>query len=430
MTDASGGSPVDRSGSGDRSRRRVSRRELLAGFSLVGTAAVAGCQSVLPSGSGVDPSWEYDVESAWAVSPPALVAGSVVVGAQDKAVHAVDAGSGERRLRAETGGWIEGRPAVPVQAGGSAPTVHVHSADGDLYGVHLDDGIRWHAEGNRPRALTVRAGGVVVHSPHGETATSTDTVAYGASDGEVLWRHGASAHHIYRGPDRAVVEVHDPTNVERHFLAAIDTTDGTVAWQTDPARATAAVGIDGDLTVLAGPDEIRGVRTSDGSERWRRSLEWDLGYLVNARFGAHVYLSVEDGEDERVVALDRNSGELRWTESVKWDVDDLIATDDGVYVARPKERDGGGILVRIVAFDSDGTRRWATDTGQGTTDQLLVGESTLLVNLGHAVHAIDIESGERRWKHSPDSGRVRVVADDETAYVSHTDEGRVLALSL
>jgi len=426
MTDGSEESAADRDGR--RGNRCVSRRDLLGALSAVGTAAVAGCQSVL-SGGGVNPSWEYDIDSAWAVSPPALVDGTVVVGAQDKALHVVDAGSGDRRLRAETSGWIDVRPAVPVENAGPAPTVHAHSSDGDLYGVGLDDGIEWYVEGNRPNALTVRAGDIVVHSPGGESATSTDTVAYRAADGEVLWRHGASAQHVYRGGERAIVEVHDPTNVERHFLVALDTTDGSVAWETDPERVAGAAGTDDGLTVLASAEEIYGVRTSDGGERWRRPLEEDLGYFLGARFGAHVYLSVEDGEDERLVALDRESGQRQWSERIKWEAEGLTATDQHVFVARYKETDDGSII-RIVALDSDGNRQWETDTAQGNPREFLIGGSTLLVNHGDTVHALDVESGDRRWRHSPDTSHVRVVADDDSAYVSHTGEGRVLALPL
>jgi outer membrane protein assembly factor BamB len=415
---------------------RVSRRDVLGALSVVGTASVAGCGSLLSGGSTVEPSWEYDIEEAWAAGPPALVDGRVVVGAQDKALHAVDAGGGDRRLRVETGGWIHGRPAVPAGGGESTPIVHAHSADGDLYGVHLDDGAVWHVEGNHPDALTARAGGAVVHSPDGEEATSTDTVAYRASDGEELWRHGASAHGVKRGAGRAVIEVHDPTDVERHFHAALDTTDGTVAWQTDSDNP-AVVGIDDDLTVLAGSGRLRGVDTGDGRQRWRGPLDshlgFEMGYRFGPLFGAHVYLALEaldgDNDRERVAAFDRESGDRRWSESIDGSIRAMTADDHGVYVARYEPK-GDGSVIRAIALDNDGDRRWATNIGQGAADRLLVAGRTVLVNLGHAVHAVDIESGDERWRYAPDTREVRIAADDDAVYASHTHEGRVLALAL
>ena len=408
-----------------RTNRTWSRRQALASLASVGTLALAGCslQSVMP---GVQPLWERDFSAAMAAGPPAATDEHVVVGGQNKRLHAFTA-DGERTFSFETGGPIETRPAVPASGG----PVHVHSTDGDLYTVGLSGTERWHEEGKPRDGWLGRQGSLLV----GVDSLGDVVTGYDARDGTRRFQRSSRRYPYPTLSESAcIVPVTDGDGDTK--LVTLAPTTGERLWESPVRDGYPRVVATGDRTVTVRNSTVRMRRARDGYVLWETAVAGEvtsyfgpplwLGELVYVRAGR------DDGADE-FVAINRDTGSIQWRRNVGYELETVTATatPEGVFVASSVDDPDGGILVRLDAFALDGTRRWKTTTDiaiGGTVEALDRVGDVLVVASDHELAAYDPDSGSRRWQYDPESNRISVAATDGALYVSYRDTGGLARL--
>ncbi|SDR05060.1 PQQ-binding-like beta-propeller repeat protein [Natronobacterium texcoconense] len=173
-----------------------------------------------------------------------------------------------------------------------------------------------------------------------------------------------------------------------------------------------------DETVYAtvpGTNDLVAVDASDGTERWRVTVEDDD--IVSASFGRP---TVRDGTvyvanwPNRVSAYDREDGTERWQR----DLEDQMqlsspATEEGVVVT---SRNG------VTLLDSDeGNTIWRRDLeGNAIDGAAAVAEGTVFLSDGNdRFHALDLETGESLWSVPFERETTPVVADGMVYAVEH-----------
>lgn len=419
----------DHEGRADRTREDgngVTRRRLLGGLGVAGAVALAGCSrnyTVSSPDASVEPVWRVDVEGASKTGPPTSTGDRLYVGAQDKALHGFSLDDGTETLRFETGGPIEALPAV-----GEDGTVHVHSTDGDLYGVDATGDLLWADEGLDEWGVVGRVGSLVV-----ELGGAFDTRmmrGVDAATGERLFERRVETFRLDGlADDRVVVQV--PTEDDGGRVVSLGT-DGGVQWRGEPTTHYPGLVVDSDLVVAGPGSPLVGYDPSDGRVRWRTnvgSLEGSAPLVL----GSQVYAPRSGGGGGRadeVVALDRTSGEVVWRANAGGDLRSLVATDDAVFVGSIADDPEGGSLGRVDCIESDGTRRWRTTTTVlPTVDRLHRLGDHVLAASRRALVALTQDAGATQWQYEPGSySRVRVATVGESVFVSHVDEGVVARL--
>ena len=253
------------------------------------------------------------------LSSPAYVDGTIVVGAGDGGVYAIDAATGHRKWRAQTEGRVRASPAV---ANGR---VYAGSYDGRVYCYDLTSGaLRWRYD---TEGTTLKSGsyGFDRRSIQSSPAVDNGVVYVGARDG---------------------------------FLYAIDADDGKLRWRVDHKISwiitSPAVS---EHTVFAGSSDAHFTQALDstGTERWRFAADVPV-WSSPAVAGDLVYFGDAAG---RIHAVDRASGAERWmfrtgatvfsSPVVAGDLVVVGSTDGGVYALRTGT---GPAIKRAVFFDS------------------------------------------------------------------------------
>ncbi|WP_439026694.1 outer membrane protein assembly factor BamB family protein [Haloarchaeobius sp. DT45] len=243
----------------------------------------------------------------------------------------------------------------------------------------------------------------------------------GPSAGEVQWVAGRDD-----GPGRYLVgffstplvgdgrvfvamrdyDVYSSMEDESGFLLAFDDETGTEQWRVELPRLT------GGSPVLAGDRLFVGdtggtlhAVSTDGDGAWRR----DLGAPVRGTTvsGSTLFV-VDDAATIHGFTLD---GDRCWRHDQSDLLDDLFggpsfavdgapAVDSsGLYVTM-RQGDGFDGVARVQAFDHDGSLRWTYDfqAGQRAPNAPTVVDGTVVVTAGNQIHALDAESGDRRWR--------------------------------
>lgn len=403
--------------------RALSRRQALTSIVSVGMLGLAGCslQSVT---SSVQPLWERDFAAASAAGPPAATDEHVVVGGQDKQLHGLTA-DGERLFTTGTGGPIETQPAVPT----SGAPIHVHSTDGDLYTIGLSGELLWHVEGQARDGWLSRHGSLLVSiNPVDETVTG-----YDASKGTRRFQRSGRSYPSPTLSDSACI--FPVTNSYEHTkLVALAPMSGEVLWESPPRDSHPHVVAADDRIVTVHNSTVRMRRARDGHVLWRTGVAGDVTSYFGPPLwlGEHVYgRAGRDDRADELVAIDRDDGSRQWRQSVGYELETVEATPQGVFAASSVNDPDGGILIRLDAFDLDGTRRWQT-----TTDIAIGGRVAALGRTGeilfvasdNEISAYDPNSGTRRWKYDPESSRIDVTATDSVLYVSYRDTGGIARL--
>ena len=280
------------------------------------------------------------------ISSPTYVDGTVVVGAGDGGVYALDGATGRRKWRAATEGRVRSSPAV---ANGR---VFVGSNDGRVYCFDLASGTeRWRYD---TEGTTLKSGsyGFDRRSIQSSPAVADGVVYVGARDG---------------------------------FLYAIGEEDGKLRWRYDHKVSwvitSPAVS---DHIVYAGSSDGHFTQAVDssGNERWRFTADVPV-WSSPAVAGALVYFGDAAG---RIHAVDRATGSERWmfrtgssvfsSPVVAGDLVLVGSTDGGVYALRTS---GGPAIKRAVFFDST-YRKAATVRDPENTAQYLVHRGFQLMN--------------------------------------------------
>ncbi|AGB38703.1 outer membrane protein assembly factor BamB family protein [Natronococcus occultus] len=188
----------------------------------------------------------------------------------------------------------------------------------------------------------------------------------------------------------------------------------TVAWRTD---GNEPVVVDG--TAYLGGESVRALDTADGSLAWETDLD-----------GRTLGLTVVDGTvyagGAELVALDATTGDAEWSSGVgsDGDVSPPVVASGTAYVL-----DGGSLY----AFDaSDGTHRWERDTVtvngqamslQSSPSQLVAANGSIWAVLdgsgSDGLAELDPETGETRWSGYVDAGTGGLAATDGTLLVEN-----------
>lgn len=425
--------------------RPVTRRAALASLAAGGTVALAGCSAVSDAreaaGVGeVDPVWRRDLPAARAGRPAVASDGSgpVLVGAQDKAVHALAVEDGSETFRYETGGPVRARPVVPTHG----DTYHVRSTDGDVYTLDRSGDLVWSDEGVDPGHLARVGSLLLTGDPGPDEWFAGRVIGRDAATGESRfarpvagdWRTGV------RG---GVLIVRIPVpDTDRLRIAGVSPADGTVLWQSD-ASAAAGLVVDDTLAVAVRDDVVTAFEPADGHVRWRTPLgrgEYD-GPLA---LGPLVYVQTRSTDSEGVVAMDRASGEVvwRWRRRPETSLRVIESGPDAFYpvreaVVQPNGSPLGGLfggddpdnVARISRIDRDGTRRWTTDLPTPLPKFVAVVDEAVVVANDRAVAAVERATGERRWVYSPDPiGDLRLAAGEGVVIAARGRPGVVVRL--
>ncbi|HEY7234060.1 MAG TPA: PQQ-binding-like beta-propeller repeat protein [Gemmatimonadaceae bacterium] len=253
------------------------------------------------------------------LSSPAYVDGTVVVGAGDGGIYALDATTGRRKWRAQTEGRVRASPAV---ANGR---VYAGSYDGRVYCYDLTSGaLRWRYD-TEGVTLQSKLYGFDRRSIQSSPAVDNGVVYVGARDG---------------------------------FLYAIGADDGKLRWRVDHKISwiitSPAVS---EHVIFAGSSDAHFAQALDstGTERWRFGADVPV-WSSPAVAGDLVYFGDAAG---RVHAVDRVTGKEHWmfrtgatvfsSPVVAGDLVVFGSTDGGVYALRTSN---GPAIQRAVFFDT------------------------------------------------------------------------------
>jgi outer membrane protein assembly factor BamB len=177
--------------------------------------------------------------------------------------------------------------------------------------------------------------------------------------------------------------------------------------RTSPAVA------DGAAYIGSGDGNVYALSLADGTERWRFPTG-DRVTFGAAISGDTVYFG---SEDHHLYALDATTGAERWRVAIGPDPGPPAVVDDVVLV-------NGGPQGRmyLVALDArDGAERWRLSHDASWPSAPAVADGAAYIVTGANVHAVDLATGEERWRAAAEGGDQRfglelAVAND-TVYV-------------
>jgi outer membrane protein assembly factor BamB len=308
-------------------------------------------------------------------SSSAVVGEQVYVGCRDGNVYALDTAAGEPTAKYTTDSKFDASPAVVDD------TVFIGNWAGNLYALHASDltPVWGEAPGDRFIASpTVVDGRVYV------ATTDGDVGAMGVDSGEQLWERSLGA------PVTAT-----PAVAGNHVYVGTGSSDGS----------------SGAVVAL----------TADGEKRWAQPLDGGVAASSPAVVDDMVYVGCQD---ERVYALDAETGDIEWRFETEGSVDASPAVADGtVFVGSTDER--------FYALDRlEGTTRWTAPIGESIGAPATVAGTHVYVGDGGGhLHALDTATGDRVWSYAATDGTIMTnpAIADGTLYVG-TSAGELCAL--
>lgn len=211
-------------------------------------------------------------------------------------------------------------------------------------------------------------------------------------------------------------------------IHALDREDGEHRWSVDLGEWTVsnmlAVTDEYALTATVGDPRVTALSLSDGDIAWETTVDDATGFRVTPRVSDGTLYLADSGSG--VVALDVDSGSVEQTFPGRYT---RIAVDgDTLYGSRgsPRHDDHG-----LTVFDGDpeDSVEYSTD---GRPGQPTVGDELVFVGTSNEqVHAIEKDSGERRWSVPVEdwatlltlAGDVVIARADEQLVALETDDG-------
>lgn len=296
-----------------------------------------------------DPHVVWQFETGGVRSSPAVVDGTVFVGALDGALYAIDAVTGVEQWQFVAGGYV-GSPAV-------FDDIVLVSGDGDLFALDANDGTEvWSASTEGASLFS--------------DATIADSVAYvGGYDG---------------------------------YLYAIDPYLGDLYWEfrTD-GRVWIAPAVADEMVYARSDDgNLYAVDIITGEELWRSQIGWNNESSAPAVADGIVYVGGADGV---TYALDTVTGEVRWQVAHNGITDTSPTVVDGVvYIANTVPQAAGALF----ALDaSTGDEIWHLVVPAGIASSASVTHRVAYFGDWDSVlHAVDTASGEELWQLQIDDG--------------------------
>ncbi len=341
--------------------------------------------------------WTFDVgEQIW--TPLALEAGVLFFGDDEGTLHALDLTQRQLRWRFETAGRI--RSAATV-AGGS---VLFASDDGFLYAVDRESGKeRWKLDlgsSELERRLPASGPPYVYDYLHSSPTVEDGTVYVGSADKK---------------------------------LYAVDAETGRVRWSfatQGPIRSSPAVS--GGMVYFGSWDgNVYAVSAASGEKVW----SYETGAPIQGSPAVAGGRVIVGSRSARLLALDAASGEVEWTHvhaDGSWVESSPVVEGDVVYV-------GSSDALALLALDArSGAEVWRFKTGGwswGTpvvTDEVVyigsISASPYYSPLAAGFFAVDRQTGEERWRMTPDAVEGYINGGVFAAPV--VDEGIVYVASL
>jgi outer membrane protein assembly factor BamB len=186
-------------------------------------------------------------------------------------------------------------------------------------------------------------------------------------------------------------------------LIAVNDETGAAAWRApfSETLASSLVWDNGWLIAATGSNAVVAFRASDGKMIWTR----DLGSPAKSRpalAADRVYIATVD---ERVVALQIETGSPLWERRIRGPLNDMLALDDRLYI-------GSNDNYLYCLKTNDGLVDWRWPTGADVRGQPVADDRTVyFVSFDNLLRALDRRSGNQRWKRPlplrPTNGPVR-----------------------
>ncbi len=246
-------------------------------------------------------------------SSPVIVGRTVVIGAPDGGVYALDLASGKRRWRAQTRGRVRATPAV------ENGLVVVGSFDGRVYALDLATGAeRWvyRTEGD---TLDSAKWGFDRRAIQGSAAIAGGKVFVGSRDSGLYALDLATGKRLWRFSHRGSWVIGSPSvrdgrvfvgSSDGHFFQAVDIQSGQEAWRLPTgANVLSSPLLIGDLLIMgtyprdSPSGELVALDPAGGAVRWRLNLDAAILSSPVAADG-ELYVGTEDGS---VVAVQQTS---------------------------------------------------------------------------------------------------------------------------
>lgn len=228
--------------------------------------------------------------------------------------------------------------------------------------------------------LTMRGDAILVGTEAGELL-SVDRLG-----GAVMWRGtlpSAPRGEIRVDHDRVYVRTDDGV------LSALDERTGALAWSTKASRLNTAPLLLEGLVILTTRDaEVVAFETTTGRERWRTAMP----ALVHADLAEIDGLVVAADIGGRMSTLEPRTGAILEQTSLVGDFAGPVMESGGTVLAGPRSG--------LVAFDPGGRERWKVQTGEPTRLPMVLTGGILLADASPDLIAVDIETGEVRWRYT------------------------------
>jgi hypothetical protein len=242
-----------------------------------------------------------------------IVGRTVVIGAPDGGVYALDLTTGKRRWRVSTRGRVRATPAV------ENGLVVVGSFDGRVYALDLATGAeRWvhRTEGD---TLDSPKWGFDRRAIQGSAAIAGGKVFVGSRDSGLYALDLATGQRLWRFSHRGSWVIGSPSvrdgrvfvgSSDGHFVQAVDIQSGQEVWRLPTeANVLSSPLLIGDLLVMgtyprdSPSGELVAVDPADGAVRWRLDLGAAIMSSPVAADG-ELYVGTEDGS---IVAVEQAS---------------------------------------------------------------------------------------------------------------------------
>ncbi len=332
-------------------------------------ASVSTLTSALPL--SVD--WELPLGDD-VFSSPAVAGGSVLVGAADGALHAVDAATGVEQWSFPTAGPVRSSPVVVGDA------VAVGSDDGALYEVGLaDHDLRWKAQLDYEIVSSPATDGEVV------VVGADGLYAFDARTGEQRWRY-ATDDLVTSSP--VIVDGTAVVGSSDGAVHGVDASSGEGAWtvSTDGAVLASPFVADGRAYVGSAGGTLYGIDVGTGEV----VLEIELGARVNSSpvvVGDVLVVGTSgdgaDGGGGSLVALDLGAGAAEVWRIAVGPVDSSPAVSDGVVAVGTS---GGDVLA--VSLDDGRVLGRATTGGPVLSSPVFDGDRVYVGSSDGVLRAI------------------------------------------
>lgn len=315
---------------------------------------------------------------------PAIHAGTVYVGGDDRRFYALDARTGTEKWHFETkGGGINSSPAVSDEG------VFFMSADGSFYALDPASGKQlWKFQTGGERRF--EAHGLHGVTPHNQTIPDS-------------WDLFLSSPALYAG---AVYFGCGDGNVY-----ALDAKTGQLKWKAhtgDVVHASPAI-VDGTVYIGSWDSYLYALDAATGKELWKFKTGED--HEISNQVGIQSSAAVADGvvyfgcRDSHLYAVDAKTGREKWNFSAKgsWVISSPAVRDGIVYFGTSDSQ-----LFR--AHDAQtGERRFELPASMYVfSSPAIAGQMAYVGTWDGRLYAIDLKVGRKRWEFQTEASKVNL----------------------